>query len=239
MPLFDTFYHTYKHNWSDISLASWRKYPSPDNPDVLSVDMISKELDPITGVLTCRRLVICKSSTPAWMQSIFGASECFFIEESTVDPKTQTMTLRTKNLSFTNIMGVEEVCTYTPDPDNADWTQFKQEAKVTANVFGVASSIERFCIDRFKTNAQRGRNIMESAILKVKLEAEETVQSIDKLITTAKKEAEGSLLQIETILKAKETALEETLSELEKDLKGLKGGGSRLRYSYSHINNTK
>merc|ERR1712137_1071819 len=55
MPLFDTLYHTFCHNWDEISLASWRKYPCHDRPDVLSVDIVDKHFDPETGVLTATR----------------------------------------------------------------------------------------------------------------------------------------------------------------------------------------
>jgi len=195
MPLFETITHTYKHLWSDASSAHWQKYPSPERPDVLSVDILSKELDPETGILKCTRLIICKGNTPAWLKSILGSSECFFYEETTVDPKNKVMVLKSKNLNFTNILGVEEVCTYTPDPSNKDWTIFKQEAKVTSSIFGVARKMEAFCLDRFVANAGKGRKIMEDAILKVKLEAEESLAQIettlDKTITNIKLEAEN------------------------------------------------
>ncbi|EFA82537.1 slowmo family protein [Heterostelium album PN500] len=216
--LFDTIYHTYKHLWTDISLASWRKYPTPDRPDVLSVDLLSKEIDPETGVLTCTRLIICKGSMPTWLKPIVGSNECFFYEETTVDPKTQTMVLKTKNLSFSNILGLEEVCTYTPDPSNAEWTQFKQEAKVTSSVFGVARKLEAFCLERFKTNATKGRAIMEQAIQKVKHEAEEIEQTIDKAINTVVHEAEEQLHSIDKIITTAKLEAEDTFAELEAKL---------------------
>ncbi|KAF2077287.1 hypothetical protein CYY_001412 [Polysphondylium violaceum] len=195
MPLFQTILHTYEHLWADASLAHWKKYPSPERPDVLSVDLLSKELDPETGILKITRLIVCKGNTPTWLKSILGSSECFFYEETTVDPKNKVMVLKSQNLNFTNILGVEEVCTYTPDPNNKDWTLFKQEAKVTSSIFGVARKMEAFCLDRFVANAGKGRKIMEDAILKVKLEAEESLAQIettlDKTITNIKIEAEN------------------------------------------------
>ncbi|GAM16855.1 hypothetical protein SAMD00019534_000300, partial [Acytostelium subglobosum LB1] len=216
MPLFDTIYHTYKHRWNDISLASWRKYPCPDRPDVLSVDMLTKDLDPVTGVLKCTRLMICKGSMPSWLVPILGSNECFFYEEAIVDPKTQTMVLKSKNLSFSNILGLEEVCTYTPDPNNNEWTHFKQEATVTASIFGVAKKVESFCLDKFKANAQKGRNVMEQAILKVKREAEELEQTIDKAITTVVHEAEEGLQSIDKIITHAKLEAEEGLQTIDK-----------------------
>eukprot|EP01132_Coremiostelium_polycephalum_P001376 gene1376-1739_t len=206
MPLFQTITHTYKHLWTDASSASWRKYPSPERPDVISVDLLSKELDQETGILRCTKLIICKGSTPKWINSILGGNEVFFYEETTVDPKNQVMVLKTKNLSFTNILGVEEVCTYQPHPENKEWTLFTQEAKVTATVFGVARKMESFCLDRFMSNAGKGRKIMEDAILKVKLEAKESLNNleatIDKTITNIKIEAENLEATIDKSLQA-------------------------------------
>ncbi|KAN0023792.1 hypothetical protein ACTFIV_008179 [Dictyostelium citrinum] len=192
MPLFETIKHTYKHLWSDASTASFRKYPSPERPDILSIDILSKEIDPTTGVLKCTKLIICKGNTPSWLKSILGSGECLFYEETTVDPKNKIMTLKTKNLNFTNILGVDEVCTYEPHPDNEEWTLFTQEATVTSSIFGVARKMEAFCLDRFVANAGKGRKIMEDTIIKVKKEAEESLASFDKTFTSIKHEAEQS-----------------------------------------------
>eukprot|EP01133_Synstelium_polycarpum_P007919 gene7919-9299_t len=213
---------TEKHTWSDISLASWQKYPSPDRPDVLSVDLLSKELDPVTGILTCTRLIILKGTTPNWLKPILGSNECFFFEETSVDPRTKTMVLKTKNLSFANILGLEEVCTYTPDTTNPEWTQFEQTATVTASMFGVARKVEAFCLDRFKTNATKGRSVMEAAILKVKREAEESLETlehtIDKAITTVKQEAVEIEQSIEHIITTAKHEAEDSFAQLEAKL---------------------
>jgi hypothetical protein len=170
MPLFEVLSHTYKHAWKDITLASWRKYPSPERPDVLSVDLLSRDIDPETGVLTTKRLITCKGSGPAWLQSVIGSSLCFFVEEATVDPKGQKMVLRSQNLSFSDLIRLEEVCTYAPHPEDSTWTHFTQEAKVTAFPFGIKGKVESFCLEKFKKNAAKGREVMEQAIARVKLE---------------------------------------------------------------------
>ncbi|EGG17439.1 slowmo family protein [Cavenderia fasciculata] len=204
MPLFETLYHTFKHSWDDISLASWMKYPSPERPDVLSVDIIEKHYDPETGILRCKRLMICKDHTPAWLKAILGSTEYFFVEDCEVDPRQKKMVLTSKNINFANILGVEEVCTYVPDPLNDQFTLFKQEAKITSSVFGVARKMESFCLDKFKKNSTKGRGIMEEAIQRaeaLKLDAEESFkdieESIDKAISSVKKEAEESFKDIE------------------------------------------
>ncbi len=109
---------------------------------------------------------------------IFGGGYCICVEDSTVDPETKTMVLKSRNVSFRSIVSIEETCTYTPSPDNpAEWTQFKQEATVTAFPFGVAGSIERYLSDKFVSNAIKGREIMDNAILRVTSEAEGAFQN--------------------------------------------------------------
>jgi len=185
MPLFETLNHVYRHAWNDISLASWRKYPSPQRPDVLSVDFLSRDLDPNTGVLKIRRLITCKGSGPSWLQSVIGSSLFYFVEETTVDPKNKKMVLTSQNHSFSDLITVEEVCTYTPHPENSSWTNFSQHATFTAFPFGIKGKMESVCLAAFKKNATKGREIMEQAILIVKQEqkrfTEEGLAQLDRL----------------------------------------------------------
>ena len=43
---------------------------------------------------------------------------CYIREVSEVDPVTKTMTLRSKNLTYQNLLCVEETCVYTQDPSD-------------------------------------------------------------------------------------------------------------------------
>lgn len=87
-----------------------------------------------------------------------------------MDPRNKKMVLSSSNVSFSEIIKVEEVCTYTPHPDNYNWTHFNQTAKFTAFPFGIKGSIESVCMQSFKKNAEKGRDIMEQAILTIKQE---------------------------------------------------------------------
>eukprot|EP01113_Clastostelium_recurvatum_P001831 TRINITY_DN1075_c0_g1_i1.p1 TRINITY_DN1075_c0_g1~~TRINITY_DN1075_c0_g1_i1.p1 ORF type:complete len:198 (+),score=43.45 TRINITY_DN1075_c0_g1_i1:215-808(+) len=193
MPRLETLVHTFSHPWEDISLASWSKYPSPERPDVLTVDLIKRELDQKTGVLRTTRLMVCRGGTPRWLEAYLGSSQCFFIEEAEVDPRKRSMVLRGRNISFCNLLSLDEVCTYTPHPDEPDkWTHFKQEAKVTAFPYGISGKIENFCLQNFQKNAVKGREIMEQAIQRVQTEqrrwegiAEEGLATIEKHLTSS------------------------------------------------------
>jgi len=199
MPLFETLCHTYKHAWNQISLASWRKYPSPERPDVLSVDILSREVNAQTGVLTTRRLMTCKGTGPAWIQKLLGNNYLFFVEDATIDPINKKMVLSSRNVSFSDLIQLEETCTYTTHPENRDWTHFSQDAKITAFPFGIKGKIEKFCLDKFVSNATKGREIMEQAISRVKMEQQKLEELAEEGLATLERAAREALPTPHTI----------------------------------------
>mmetsp|Transcript_174 Transcript_174/g.597 ORF Transcript_174/g.597 Transcript_174/m.597 type:complete len:241 (-) Transcript_174:60-782(-) len=173
--------HTFPYEWEDVSLASWKKYPNPERPDVLSVDIIDRKFDPATGQLTARRVVIMKDRRlPRILQPIFGGGYCICVEDSVVDPVNKKMVLQARNVTFQNIASIEETCTYTVSAHSAAHTNLVQEAKVTAFPFGVKGTIEKFLGDKFKSNAVAGRKIMDKAIERV---MDEYKEAYDKFRT--------------------------------------------------------
>jgi len=192
MVLFEFLKHTYEHPWRDVSLASWKKYPNPARPDVLSVDILRRDFDPETGILRTRRLLTMKMALPTWIEKIAGrgASQTYFLEDATIDARNNTMTLVGRNISFKNLIEVEETCVYTPHKDNNNWTFFEQTAKVTAFPWGVARKIEEFFCNSFNKNAVKGREIMEDAIARVTQEYETNMKHVDELTTKLKQEAD-------------------------------------------------
>jgi len=194
MPLFENIQHVYKHPWNDISLASWRKYPSPQRPDLLSIDLLSRHLDADTGVLKIRRLITCKGQGPTWLQNLIGSSFFFFVEETTVDPINQKMVLTSQNHSFCDLITVQETCTYTPHVENQAWTNFSQHATFTAFPFGIKGKLESVCHSAFTKNAAKGREIMEQAIAGLALEKRKLSDCLQEG-TTLLQEKTNSLIQ--------------------------------------------
>lgn len=164
MPNTTDIQHTFKHYWKDVFLASWKKYPSPRRPDIVSVDVINKEFDPETGILSTTRLVITERSVPWWLKPVFPSTRAIFVEEAKVDPKNKIMKLYSKNITYDSILKTEETCTYTPSKENSNHTDFHQVCRVSSCVSGLTTSIEDFVIKGFKTNSDKGKEIMESAI---------------------------------------------------------------------------
>jgi hypothetical protein len=94
-------------------MASWRKYPCESRPDVLSVDIVSRDLDRDTGILRATRVVWMQEKLPRVVASFIGGGVGVLVEHSYVDPRNQVMVLKSHNLSFQSVIVIEEVCTYT------------------------------------------------------------------------------------------------------------------------------
>lgn len=160
--------HTFKYNWKDVFLASWLKYPSNLRPDIISVDIINKEFDPLTGILTSTRLFIAEKSIPFIFRAILPSSRMIFVEESKMDPKEKKMRLYSENISFESTLKTQEICTYTESKENSEWTHFDQITRVTCHILPIHGAIEDYIIHRFPSTSELGRDVMVSAIEKLK-----------------------------------------------------------------------
>ena len=73
-----------------------------------------------------------------------------------------------QNLTYNNILSVQETCKYNPHPDAPDTkTLFEQDAKVTAVCGGwqrVKTGLEDWTVERFGQNAARGREGFEQVL---------------------------------------------------------------------------
>ena len=181
MKLFST-EHKFKHPWALVSAANWKKYPNDMTPHVIHVDYLERHIDPETGILHTKRLLTCRQSMPSWISKCIGApSEAYVYEESQVDPKSQTLTMKAKNLTMSHLMCLEESCTYTPNPaDPLHSTLLHQQARISTshNFSYISSMVEDFSMERFRANANRGRDALDSVLDRVKQEAQNVVDNI-------------------------------------------------------------
>lgn len=152
---------TFDYSWEEVSTANWRKYcPWNDkSTHVIAVDTISRYVDPETGILRTERLITCKQSAPAWLASLMGGNDTSHVyETSYVDPQSKKVTMTSHNLTFSNIINVQETVVYQPHSDTE--TQFLQEAKITALCGGwqkIKNAVEEATVTRFKENAIKGK----------------------------------------------------------------------------------
>jgi len=173
---------TFDYTWEEVSTANWRKYcPWNDkSPHVIAVDTLSRSVDPQTGILTTERLITCSQTAPAWVLAVLGSSPISHVlETSTVDPSSKRVTMTSTNLSWSNILSVQETVVYEPERrlskktgvsetmEEAEKTRFKQEAKITALCGGwqkIRTKIEEASVERFGENARRGREGFEAVL---------------------------------------------------------------------------
>ena len=109
----------YRHPWTTVTSAFWRKYPNPLYPHVQEVDTFHRELK--DGNLTTQRIITATTSFPSFLRAVGAPTLAFGVEQSTVNAQTQTLELRSRNVTGSGFMVVEETCTYEVHPDNPEW----------------------------------------------------------------------------------------------------------------------
>ena len=160
----------FRHNWSCVTPAVWRKYPNSKSPDVTNVDILSREV--VDGKLHTRRLISSANPVPALFRRLFGGlpDETHMLEESVVDPVRRTMEMRTRNITLKQVLEVEEVCVYREAGSNASWTQMSQEfscAICGTSLSGMGSMVakaEQAVVNRVQSNASKGAAILNEVV---------------------------------------------------------------------------
>jgi len=159
---------TFNYSWEEVSTANWRKYcPWNDkSTHVIAVDTVSRSVDPVTGILRSERLITCKQSAPEWLKAILGGmDESQVLETSYVDPANKTVTMVSANITWSNLISVQETVVY--KPLNHHQTQFQQDAKITAFCGGwqrIKNNIEDSLVKRFRENAAKGKEGFEAVL---------------------------------------------------------------------------
>ncbi|KAI8633568.1 MSF1 protein [Xylariaceae sp. FL1651] len=159
---------TFNYSWEEVSAANWQKYcPWNDkSTHVIAVDTISRNVDSKTGILKTERLITCKQSAPEWLKAVIGCMDTSqVLETSYVNPAEKTVTMVSQNISWANLVSVQETVVYRPL--SATQTQFQQDARITAMCGGwqrIKNSIEDSLVTRFKENATKGKEGFECVL---------------------------------------------------------------------------
>jgi hypothetical protein len=160
--------HEFDYSWDEVSSANWRKYGPWNNKSehVIGVDTLSRSIDPQTNILRTERLITCKQSTPQWVRTFLGSQDTSLVYEvSYVDPKAKKVTMCSQNMTWNDLLSVQETVVYTPGKTGR--TIFQQQAKITALCGGwqkIKNTIEDFTCERFRQNAARGREGFERVL---------------------------------------------------------------------------
>jgi hypothetical protein len=163
--------HKIPHSWTNVTQAHWEKYPNDHSAHIVSVDTIDRYVDE-DGILHTTRLLSGKQKIPKILQKIFNSTDnAYFYEVSTIDPVTNTLHAETVNLSFSNLILIEEGLTLKRNPENPESnTLFVQQARISAKgvLSGVSKYTEDFTAKTFKANAANGRLGLEQVINRIK-----------------------------------------------------------------------
>ncbi|KAJ1740343.1 hypothetical protein LPJ55_001205 [Coemansia sp. RSA 990] len=153
--------HAYDYSWNTVSCAFLNRYPNPFATHVLSADTVAHRLDTQTGELHITRLLRKTNSIPRWARSIMRGNDAYILEHVVVDPESGTLVSKTRNITHTRMLKVEEKQTLVADPFNIDRTLCKNETSIVSNIgYGLNSRIENFSLSRFSENIAKSRKGM-------------------------------------------------------------------------------
>ncbi|KAJ1888495.1 hypothetical protein LPJ66_008545 [Kickxella alabastrina] len=153
------FYSCVKYSWNTVSFAFLNRYPNPFATHVLTVDTLDHRLDAQTGELHITRLLRKTNSVPRWARSIMRGNDAYILEEVTIDAQSGKLVSKTRNITHTRLMKVEE--TQTLLADNSGHTMCKNETSIVSNIgYGLNSRIENFSLSRFTDNLVKSRKGM-------------------------------------------------------------------------------
>ena len=117
--------------------------------------------------LRTERLITCRQALPTWLKSFFGSNDTSLVYEvSYVNPREKTVTMCSQNLTWSELLSVQETVRYTA-ANTPGRTIFDQTAKVIAMCGGwqkIKNSIEEVTVDRFSKNAAKGREGFERVL---------------------------------------------------------------------------
>uniref|UniRef100_A0A8C2GUG5 PRELI domain containing protein 3B-like n=2 Tax=Cyprinus carpio TaxID=7962 RepID=A0A8C2GUG5_CYPCA len=162
------------HPWETVTKAAMQKYPNPMNPSVFGVDVLDRNVDR-QGRLHSKRLLSTEWGLPSIVRSIIGnVRTCMYIQEhSVVDPKEKTFELQSTNITFTNMVSVDERLVYRPHPEDPEKTMLTQEAIISVKGVSLSSYLEGLMASTISSNAGKGREAMEWVIRRLNTEIEE------------------------------------------------------------------
>ncbi|XP_029908267.1 PRELI domain containing protein 3B [Myripristis murdjan] len=177
--------HIFNHPWETVINAAMQKYPNPMNPSVVGVDVLDRKVDK-QGRLHSKRLLSTEWGLPSIVKSIIGNTRtCTYVQEqSVVDPNKKSFELQSSNITFTNMVSVDERLTYKPHPEDPDKTILTQEAIISVKGVSLSSYLEGVMASTISTNAGKGREAMEWVIRRLNAEIEELAATARGTIRT-------------------------------------------------------
>eukprot|EP00051_Salpingoeca_urceolata_P026645 m.478044 g.478044 ORF g.478044 m.478044 type:complete len:202 (-) comp21017_c0_seq1:89-694(-) len=142
-------------SWQNVTAAFWRRYPNPFSAHVLTEDVLSRTVDPVTKCLTTKRLITKTNSRPKWMDRFLGENPvCLVLEESVVDLNNRKMTVSTRNLNMKHLMEVEQHTEFTACNTTGN-TIAEIHSQLKSELRHIGGIVEKFGVERLKYNTAK------------------------------------------------------------------------------------
>jgi len=144
-----------------------KRFPThPLFPFILESEVVEYNNDKETGHIKTTRKIKLDIDAPGWFKTLTGLQFSVFIEESDFDTKNRRMTVVTKNETLSSKAVLTDNSSYEADPNNPDWTIFKQEGNVDLklSIFGFTKKIEAFMLERYSKRYDESRKLDEQMI---------------------------------------------------------------------------
>jgi len=91
-------------------------------------------------------------------------------ETTVVDPVSKEMVIKSRNISGSSVVILEETCTYSQHPDNKSWTNYHQEAKIHSVLPVVSQHCENFSYTSLLRNSGQGLRTIENLCERIQTE---------------------------------------------------------------------
>lgn len=159
------------------------------NPNVIGLDVVDRQVTS-DGVLRSRRLLSTFWGVPDFVAKLIGMNRTAYVSEiSEVDQNKRTMQLFSRNLTFSNLVTIDEKLEYKPHPTRPSCTLLEQEAVIKIQGVPLTTYLEDLMLKTCSSNATKGRQAMEIVIDKIKSEAGELTraaqESVDNIMNKA------------------------------------------------------
>jgi len=191
--------HVFNHSWETVTGGQWQKYPNPHNQAVIGTDVVERRVE--GGVLYSNRIISSDWGLADWVQKLIGANKvCFAHEYSVVNPEARVMEMHSRNLSFCNVVTMDEKMTYRPHPDCASKTLMHQETVVTVQGVPLTSYMESIIVNTVDKNSHKGKAAIEWVVNKLgeecsALKISSSLDRIKREILELKHTVDESLIQ--------------------------------------------
>ena len=117
------------------------------------------------GCLVTKRLHAVYQETPSYIRAFVGDYCSYAGEESIINPKTKTFSMRTKNISLGCIALCDELCVYKPLPGDMSKTDYRKYVHVHAYLYGFINNlVEDWCVDVDRKNRGNGITVMDEIL---------------------------------------------------------------------------